>query len=87
MCLVPIPMCYCESNCGVTKKIIDIHNVNQLMQFLMGLNEGYDVIRNQILVMEPLPSISNRVMLYLGFTRPDISHLVQQFSQFFANLL
>ncbi|GAA0153054.1 hypothetical protein LIER_11379 [Lithospermum erythrorhizon] len=30
----------------------------KVMQFLMGLNDEYKAIRNQILLMEPLPSIS-----------------------------
>ncbi|GAA0144432.1 hypothetical protein LIER_35933 [Lithospermum erythrorhizon] len=30
----------------------------KVMQFLMGLNDEYEAIRDQILLMEPLPSIS-----------------------------
>ncbi|KAL2237831.1 UNVERIFIED_CONTAM: hypothetical protein Sindi_0974800 [Sesamum indicum] len=30
----------------------------QLMQFLMGLNDVYDHIKNQILLMDPLPTIA-----------------------------
>ncbi|GAA0175802.1 hypothetical protein LIER_28907 [Lithospermum erythrorhizon] len=30
----------------------------RMMQFLMGLREEYDTIRNQILLMDPLPSVA-----------------------------
>ncbi|KAK4383464.1 hypothetical protein Sango_2771400 [Sesamum angolense] len=43
-------------NCGVSKIMLDINTEDQLMQFLMGLNEPYDAVRNQILMQEPLPS-------------------------------
>ncbi|KAK9091304.1 hypothetical protein Sjap_024481 [Stephania japonica] len=33
------------------------HTINKLMQFLMGLNEVYDHVRNEVLVMDPLPSL------------------------------
>lgn len=35
------------------------------MQFLMGLNEGYEAIPGQILIMDPLPSISRAYAMVL----------------------
>ncbi|KAK4415033.1 hypothetical protein Salat_2610400 [Sesamum alatum] len=32
--------------------------MNQLIQFLMGLNESFDNKRNKILVMDPMPSVN-----------------------------
>lgn len=31
---------------------------NKLIQFLMGLNESYDSIRSQILILDPLPTVN-----------------------------
>lgn len=31
---------------------------NKLVQFLIGLNSGYDASRNQILAMDPLPTVN-----------------------------
>ncbi|KAL0436217.1 UNVERIFIED_CONTAM: Retrovirus-related Pol polyprotein from transposon RE1 [Sesamum radiatum] len=50
--LTPLPDC----TCGTARAIAELANQNHLMQFLMGLNDMYDHVRNQILVMEPLPS-------------------------------
>ncbi|KAJ9136360.1 hypothetical protein P3X46_033448 [Hevea brasiliensis] len=50
----PIPSC----TCGTAKYISDLFNRNKIMQFLMGLNEGYDQARNQILLLDPLPNIN-----------------------------
>ena len=43
-------------NCsrGVAKAIVEIIDKNKLMQFLMGLNDSYDQVRNQILLLDTL---------------------------------
>ncbi|KAL0361517.1 UNVERIFIED_CONTAM: Retrovirus-related Pol polyprotein from transposon RE2 [Sesamum radiatum] len=43
----------------------DTNNEDQLMQFLMGLNEPYDAVRNQILMQEPLSSVSKAYSMIL----------------------
>ncbi|KAK9096011.1 hypothetical protein Sjap_021508 [Stephania japonica] len=53
-CLAPIPRC----DCGVSSKFAEMDSNDKLMQFLMGLSDSYDHVRNQILVMNPLPSIN-----------------------------
>lgn len=45
-CLMPVPVCSCNCKCGAIKKVIEMNEANHLLQLLMGLNEGYDVIRN-----------------------------------------
>ncbi|XP_020553063.1 uncharacterized protein LOC110012710 [Sesamum indicum] len=50
--LDPLPEC----SCGASKKLSDRAASYQLMQFLMGLSDAYDHVRNQILLMDPLPT-------------------------------
>jgi len=40
------------------KKLQEKNSRNQLIQFLMGLNSGYDAVRGQILAMDPLPTVN-----------------------------
>ncbi|KAL2253350.1 UNVERIFIED_CONTAM: hypothetical protein Sindi_0129700 [Sesamum indicum] len=51
--LDPLPTC----DCGASKKIAEKTASSQLMQFLMGLSDVYDHVRNQILLMDPLPTV------------------------------
>ncbi|KZV13796.1 hypothetical protein F511_45032 [Dorcoceras hygrometricum] len=50
----PVSVC----RCGSMKEWVDYRNQECAMQFLMGLNESYAHIRAQILLMDPLPTIS-----------------------------
>lgn len=53
--LRPIPKC----SCGLTvHKLLDFVEVDKVLQFLMGLNDGYDAIRSQVLLLDPLPSVN-----------------------------
>lgn len=56
-CLMPIPQC----SCGAAKSVADLTSFNHLMQFLMGLNSSFDHVRNQILVMDLLPSVIKHI--------------------------
>lgn len=51
--LRPLPVCSCEAS----KKLDEQKQEDKLIQFLMGLNEGFENIRSSILVMEPLLDI------------------------------
>lgn len=59
--LTPVPECAC----GAAKVMSDTIDSNRLMQFLMGLNDMYDSIIGQILLMEPLPSVNKAYSLIL----------------------
>ncbi|KAL2246497.1 UNVERIFIED_CONTAM: hypothetical protein Sindi_2502000 [Sesamum indicum] len=48
----PLPSC----NCGASKMSERIAS-NELMQFMMGLSDIYDHVRNQVLLMDPLPTV------------------------------
>ena len=54
-CLMPIPQCSCHPcTCGNVKAVYDILASNRLMQFLMGLNDSYENVRSQVLLLEIL---------------------------------
>ena len=44
--------------CGVARIFYDFVESHKIMQFLMGLNEEYDNSKDQILLLDPLPSLS-----------------------------
>ncbi|KAL0406467.1 UNVERIFIED_CONTAM: Retrovirus-related Pol polyprotein from transposon RE1 [Sesamum latifolium] len=60
-CLDPTPEYTGPSQQTMADKIAS----TQLMQFLMGLNDPFDSIRSQILVMDPLPSVDKAYSLVL----------------------
>lgn len=63
-CQPPLP-CHCD----VGQQRVERRSANCVMQFLMGLNETYDQVRNQILVMEPLPTIDRVYSMLLSVER------------------
>ncbi|KAL0291224.1 UNVERIFIED_CONTAM: hypothetical protein Sangu_2540700 [Sesamum angustifolium] len=68
--LMPPTMCTCgKCTCGCNKAKIDQTEASQLIQFLMGLNETYDNIRNQILVLDPLPNVNKAYSMVLRVER------------------
>ncbi|KAJ0089079.1 hypothetical protein Patl1_33171 [Pistacia atlantica] len=70
-CLMPIPQC----SCGATKSVAEITSFNRLMQFLMGLNDSFDHVRNQILVMDPLPTINKAYSMILRVEKQRKVHV------------
>ncbi|KAG8657892.1 hypothetical protein MANES_03G091160v8 [Manihot esculenta] len=61
LCLAPLPVC-CETGTA----IIDYDNNRRLMQFLMGLGDEYDNVKNQILLQDPLPSINKAYSMIMS---------------------
>ncbi|KAF8411070.1 hypothetical protein HHK36_003609 [Tetracentron sinense] len=63
-------------SCGALKNITTFYHHEQLMQLLMGLNETFNHVLSQMLLMDPLPSISKAYSLLLkgrnkgSFIRP-----------------
>ncbi|KAL0413896.1 UNVERIFIED_CONTAM: hypothetical protein Sradi_1591300 [Sesamum radiatum] len=51
------------------QRIANLYQREHLMQFLMGLDESFKGIRNQILIMEPLPSVSKAYAIVLRVER------------------
>jgi len=50
----PIPSC----NCGAMKIIYDRYQRDYIFQFLMGLNDSYSPIRDQIMLLDLIPTIA-----------------------------
>lgn len=58
-CLSVKPKCSCNKcTCDINSQMDTYEKSIQLTQFLMGLNEQYTVVRGQILIMKPLPTLS-----------------------------
>ncbi|GKD74932.1 hypothetical protein Tco_1333214 [Tanacetum coccineum] len=51
--LVDLPSCSCDG----ASKLKDHKDLMRLMQFLMGLDGTYSVVRSQLLTIEPLPDV------------------------------
>ncbi|XP_076937432.1 uncharacterized protein LOC143605058 [Bidens hawaiensis] len=56
-----IPPC----SCGVSHLLAKREEDQRLVRFLMGLNSSYDSIRGNILMMKPLPSISEAYVILI----------------------
>ncbi|KAJ0098282.1 hypothetical protein Patl1_28009 [Pistacia atlantica] len=70
-CILPVPDC----SCGSGKKMNDINSLNRLMQFLMGLNDSYDQLRSQVLVLEPLPTVNKAYSMALKVEKQREVHI------------
>ncbi|KAL0395458.1 UNVERIFIED_CONTAM: Retrovirus-related Pol polyprotein from transposon RE1 [Sesamum latifolium] len=67
--LKPPRLCTCGCTCGSNQAKIEEIEASQLIQFLTGLNESYDNIRNQILVLDPLPHVNKAFSMVLRVER------------------
>ncbi|XP_048494780.1 uncharacterized protein LOC125494928 [Beta vulgaris subsp. vulgaris] len=62
-----LPTCTCgvllKCSCNFLKRLSEFDSEEKLMQFLLGLNSGFDNAISNILAMDPLPSISRAFYL------------------------
>ncbi|XP_043721267.1 uncharacterized protein LOC122668800 [Telopea speciosissima] len=56
---------YPACTCSVLQHHAELLQHDRLLEFLMGLNDSYTSIRNQLLLMDPLPSINHAYSLLL----------------------
>ena len=56
--LFEVPVCASGANCSAIKRTFEIDQRRKLMQFLMHLNDDYDSVRGQILLLDPLPTVN-----------------------------
>ncbi|PNY05212.1 flavonol sulfotransferase-like protein [Trifolium pratense] len=56
---LPIPMCTCrvKCSCEAMRSAHNNHNLMYVIRFLTGLNDHFDVVKSQILIMDPLPPL------------------------------
>ena len=57
--LSPFPSCTCgKCICNINKRLTDLQVRESVMKFLMGLNDSFSQVRSQVLLMDPIPSLS-----------------------------
>ncbi|XP_074324171.1 uncharacterized protein LOC141661088 [Apium graveolens] len=60
----PLPTCTCNHcTCNLTKRIVEKQQEQRLIQFMMKLNDNFSVARGNVLMMEPIPAISQAFRL------------------------
>ncbi|KAG6698883.1 hypothetical protein I3842_08G041700, partial [Carya illinoinensis] len=78
----PLPVCHCHGcTCNSSKIVAQNHHQTYVMTFLMGLNDVFDNVRGQILMMDPLPSINKAFSLVIQEERQRlVSHRNSSFA-------
>ncbi|XP_074346200.1 uncharacterized protein LOC141684968 [Apium graveolens] len=60
----PIPTCSCEKcTCDLRQKFLKKQQEQRLLQFLLKLNDKYSVVRGHIMMIQPLPTVSQAYRL------------------------
>lgn len=57
------PKCVCVCSCTAKAQIEQLDEIMKVTQFLMGLNDSYTNIRGQLLMMNPMPKITQVLAL------------------------
>ncbi|XP_070047366.1 uncharacterized protein [Nicotiana tomentosiformis] len=57
--------CICTCTCGAKENMHKAEQDKRLIQFLMGLNEVYTIVRGSILMMNPLPTLAQAFSLLI----------------------
>ena len=75
-----LPRCDCSKcECEINAKLDRYAQEQKIIQFLMGLNESYTSVRGNILMMTPLPSLSQ---IYSLLVQEERQRQVRQGNQF-----
>lgn len=54
----PIPICTCTGcACGITRKILKQQQEERVIQLLMKIDNKYNNVRSNLLMMQPLPNV------------------------------
>jgi hypothetical protein len=70
---LPAPVCSCLMHCVCNFGVVNSmhqHEITRSIHFLTGLNEHFDPVRAQILLMNPLPSLNNLFSMVFQYERP-----------------
>ncbi|XP_041016146.1 uncharacterized protein LOC121258667 [Juglans microcarpa x Juglans regia] len=61
-----LPCCTCGlCTCDALKNVGEVQQRDYVFKFLMGLNDSYDNVRGQIILLSPLPSLDKTFSLFL----------------------
>ncbi|GAU47169.1 hypothetical protein TSUD_28920 [Trifolium subterraneum] len=68
---MPIPNCTCRSRCNCEAMISarSNHTLLYAIRFLTGLNDNFAMVKSQILLLDPLPSMTKMFSMVLQFER------------------
>ncbi|KAK6137097.1 hypothetical protein DH2020_029168 [Rehmannia glutinosa] len=69
-CIVQLPECTCGAGRAICANDMDI----KLLQFVMGLNENVEPVKNQILLMDPLPTVNKAYSMILKVEKQKAVH-------------
>ncbi|PNX79728.1 hypothetical protein L195_g035716 [Trifolium pratense] len=73
---LPAPVCNCPRKCmcvtGVRKARIQ-HDLLETIRFLTGLNDNFDTVRSQVLLMGPLPPINKVFSMVIQYERQFVA--------------
>ncbi|MCI11378.1 flavonol sulfotransferase-like protein, partial [Trifolium medium] len=71
---LPIPTCTCHVRCTCdAMRAARNHHLLQAMRFLTGLNDSFNVVKSQILLLDPLRSMTKIFSMVLQFERQNCS--------------
>nr|KYP34389.1 Copia protein [Cajanus cajan] len=78
--LRPIPACSCtvKCTCELVKTVRNYKETEYVICFLKGLNDSYNTVRSQVLMMDPLPNINKVFSLVLQQERQVLGNLLQE---------
>ncbi|XP_074374668.1 uncharacterized protein LOC141715083 [Apium graveolens] len=76
----PLLCCICNKcTCNVTQKVLQMQHDHKLLQFMMKLNDKFATVRGNVLMQQPLSSLSNAFRVFSQEERHQ--ELSQAFSQ------
>lgn len=69
---LPTPVCACPHRCTCNIGVLNAkhqHEITRSIRFLTGLNDQFDLVRSQILLMNPLPTLNKIFSMVLQYER------------------
>ncbi|XP_074352191.1 uncharacterized protein LOC141691365 [Apium graveolens] len=79
-------VCKCGCTCGASHKISKFQEDQRVIQFLMGLNDSFNIMRGSILMKSPLPSVGQVYSLLLQEETQRKIHSTSHFMAGYASL-
>ncbi|KAL3623039.1 hypothetical protein CASFOL_031855 [Castilleja foliolosa] len=62
----PVPSCICKlCTCSISDVFEKMQDIDKIFKFLMGLNDAFEMVRGQIILMDPKPSLDKAYSLVL----------------------